>query len=87
MRADEALPDDMNHASFNGVSVRKGTVAAFIASARVFVDPSTPEADRARARQDILDAAPALHALGLLDVMAVKDERVRALVQPDAPPR
>ena len=80
MRAADILPDHANEGTFNGVSVRKGTVGAFIANARVWVDPLTTANERIAAENDLVDALPALRALGLFDVLAIRDAGLQALV-------
>ncbi|WP_158934394.1 hypothetical protein [Burkholderia sp. S171] len=80
MRAADILPDDTNVVMLNGVSVRKGTVGAFLANARVWVDPLTPASQRTEAEHDIVDGLPALRALGLFDLLEVRDPDLRALV-------
>ena len=81
MRADQILPDDVDHGQFQGVTIRKGTVAAFLANARTWTDAHAGADDRAQARAQILEDLPALRALGLFDVLEVQDERLRALVE------
>ncbi|WP_437524883.1 hypothetical protein WME79_36885 [Sorangium sp. So ce726] len=77
MRAQDILPDDVNQAEINGVTVRKGSVAAFLINARLFADPHT----RAAAERDIIDALPALRALGLFAVLEIRDAELRAFVE------
>ena len=81
MRADQILPDDVNHGQFQGVTIRKGTVAAFLANARTWTDAHAGAEERAQARAQILEDLPALRALGLFDVLEVQDERLRALIE------
>jgi hypothetical protein len=80
MRADQLLPDHLNAGDFNGVTVRKGTVGAFLINARVWTSHSADEATRASAAADIVDALPALRALGLFDVLDVRDPALRRLI-------
>jgi hypothetical protein len=80
MRAEDILPDHVDHGLIGGVSVRKGTVAAFLANARLWLDAATTAAERADAERDMLDALPALRALGLFDILDVRDERLRAFI-------
>ena len=80
MRAADILPDHVNEGTFNGISVRKGTVGAFLANARVWTDPLTPANERTAAENDIVEAVPALRALGLFDVLEIRDPGLRALV-------
>lgn len=82
MRAEDVLPDQQNQGQFNGVSVRKGTVGAFLANARLWLAETSSDAEKAIAERDILDALPALHALGLFDIVQVRDTKLRELVSP-----
>jgi hypothetical protein len=84
MRAEDLLPDDVNQGQFNGVTVRKGSVGAFLVNARVLTDPAASAESRATAERDILEALPALRAIGLFDVLQVRDERLRLLVEKTA---
>jgi len=80
MRADQILPDDVNHGRFQGVTIRKGTVAAFLANARAWTDAGASADVRAQASREIARDLPALKALGLFDVLEIRDERLRAFV-------
>ncbi|WP_345817428.1 hypothetical protein AAGS40_26210 (plasmid) [Paraburkholderia sp. PREW-6R] len=80
MRSDQLLPDHMNACDFNGVTVRKGTVGAFLINARVWADRNADDAARADAAFDIVAAVPALRALGLFDVFEIRDPALRALM-------
>ncbi|PLY41249.1 hypothetical protein CSZ94_16595 [Janthinobacterium sp. ROICE36] len=84
MRAKDVLPDQQNQGQFNGVIVRKGTVAAFLANARLWLDETASVAERTIAERDILDALPALHALGLFDIVQVRDAALCELVSVSA---
>lgn len=80
MQAKDILPDGMNHSEFNGVPVRKGTVGAFLANARVCTDSNASPGAVAAARRDIQEALPALRALGLFDVLELRDPGLRAWI-------
>jgi hypothetical protein len=80
MRAEQLLPDGQDRAEINGVGVRKGTVGAFLFNARVLGTPDAPPEARAEARADILAALPALRALGLFEVLEVRDPALRAWI-------
>lgn len=80
MRAEDLLPDHLNQTDIDGVAVRKGTVGAFLANARVLRDATASDAARADAQRDIADALPALRALGLFDVLEIRDAALRAFV-------
>ena len=79
MKASDILPDDMNSADISGIQVRKGTVAAFLYNAKIWSESTSIEA-RATAERDILESIPALRALGLFDVLVLRDCRLSALI-------
>jgi hypothetical protein len=81
MRAEELLPDQVNHTNLNGVTVRKGTVGAFLCNARVWCDHNSSAPTRLAAEQDIVDALPALRALGVFEVMEIRDAGLRTLIE------
>ena len=81
MRAQDVLPDSVDQIQFNGVSVRKGSVAAFLANAKVLADASATGEARLEAERDITEAMPALCASGLFEVLQPRDETVRAFVE------
>ncbi|MGR3907340.1 hypothetical protein Q3A80_09830 [Burkholderia sp. SR8] len=78
MRAEQMLPDHADRIEVDGTTIRKGTVGAFIANARVLADPGASAAERATAEADLIDTLPALRALGLFDVLEVRDAALRA---------
>jgi hypothetical protein len=80
LRPEDALPDQIDHAEIGGVTVRKGTVAAFLQNAIQWSDPETPDADRDAFAHEIAGAVPALRALSVFTVFTVRDERLRALM-------
>ncbi|MFM0738767.1 hypothetical protein PQQ51_16115 [Paraburkholderia xenovorans] len=80
MRAEQILPDHVDQTDFNGVTIRKGTVAAFLANARIWIDAASNEAAREEAAADIVEALPALRAIGLFDVLDIRDARLRTWV-------
>ena len=81
MRPEDVLPDDVNRGEINGVSIRKGSVGAFLANARILADPAASAEDRATAERDLVVLLPGMRALGLFDVFAIRDETLRALVE------
>ncbi len=85
MRAQDVLPDHVNEVEVGGVTVRKGSVGAFLANARVLEDPDTAGDARAAALRDIETLVPALRALGLFDVLEVRNPQLRALVAQSVP--
>lgn len=84
MRAEQLLPDHVDHIAVRGTTIRKGTVAGFLANALVWSDARASTAARAQAAADIVDALPALRASGLFDVFEIRDADLRAWI--DAQP-
>ena len=80
MRADQVLPDGVDHGQFSGLTIRKGTVAAFLANARTWTRADAGADERAQARARIAADVPALRALGLFEVLEIRDERLRGLI-------
>ena len=60
--------------------MRKGTVGAFLANAKVWADRTSSDEARTIAERDIVDALPALRAVGLFEVLSIRDERLRAFI-------
>lgn len=81
MRAQDVLPDHVDTATFNGVSIRKGSVAAFLANAALLHNPASTQTQRADALGDIEALLPALRALGLFEVLEIRDASLRAFVE------
>ncbi|RKP52127.1 hypothetical protein [Trinickia fusca] len=80
MRAEDVLPDNMQEREFRGQTVRKGTIAAFIANAQTIGNPAASEAERATATDDLIASVPSVRAIGVFDVFAIRDPRVQALI-------
>lgn len=78
MRAEDILPDFIDHVTIDGQLLRKGTVAAFLANARLWLDTSRDAAQHEQAEADMVAGLPALRALGLFDILDVRDATLRA---------
>ncbi|MDR6207105.1 MULTISPECIES: hypothetical protein [Paraburkholderia] len=85
MRAEQILPDHADSVDVGGVTIRKGTIAAFFANARVRTDPSASETARGQAAADIREALPALRASGLFDFVMIRDPQLREWIDSGAP--
>ncbi|WP_027796979.1 hypothetical protein [Paraburkholderia acidipaludis] len=81
MRADQILPDHLDHVELEGTTIRKGTVGAFLANARVMTDPAASAAAREQAEADLAAILPALRAIGLFAVLDIRDTALRAWVE------
>ncbi|MFH0131011.1 hypothetical protein ACGLHS_12430 [Variovorax sp. VaC1] len=77
MQAQDVLPDGQDFVVRNGLTLRKGSVGAFLANAQLLQDPlATPEARQA-AERDLIALLPALDALGLFDVFELRSPALR----------
>lgn len=79
-RPEDVLSDDADHTEVDGLTLRKGTIAAFLRNAVRWTDPETSESDGAVLAEQIAAAIPALLALDVFTVFEVRDERLRELI-------
>jgi hypothetical protein len=81
VRPHDVLPDGAETAVFGDTIARKGSVAAFIANAKLLDslpvdDPSRPEIVAA-----IRELVPALNAVGVFDVFDLRSSAIRELIE------
>ena len=79
-RPEDVLPDAQDRAEFDGVNVRKGTIAAFIQNAKLWLDPTGDVAQKKELAQELVRMTPALRALGVLDIFEPRDATLRQLI-------
>lgn len=84
MQAQDILPDGQNSVSVNGSTIRKGSVGAMLANWRI-ISSTGDDSARQQAMADLMALLPALHALGLFDIMQARDPRLAALIAGTAP--
>lgn len=65
IRPEDILPEEVNQMNVNGVIVRKGTVAAFLANIDRLEDPQLSLAERELVLNTMKELAPAIIAAGL----------------------
>ena len=80
MQPHDILPDDQNEVQVNGLTVRKGSVGAFLATVREWQDPARDADLRATAEADLRGLLPGLHALGLFQVLSARDPALQRLI-------
>ncbi|MEV5120485.1 MAG: hypothetical protein ACN6PQ_05015 [Stenotrophomonas indicatrix] len=80
MQPQDILPDHQNDVQVNGLTVRKGSVGAFLASVRDWQAPASDDATRATAEADLRSLLPGLHALGLFQVLSARDPALQRLI-------
>ncbi|MNK68225.1 hypothetical protein D3C87_875790 [compost metagenome] len=77
MKAQDIIPDGQDFTVIDGHTVRKGSVGAFLANARVLEDPNATADERRVARDDLASLIPTLDALGLFDVFELRSPALR----------
>ena len=80
MKATDILPDDVNTIERDGRTIRKGSVAAFIANAKLIEASDTPADLRARAEADLRELVQALVDASVFEVFEVRSPKIKALI-------
>jgi hypothetical protein len=65
IKPEDILNDDTDSVLINGVTVRKGTIGAFIFNIDILEDPTTTEGQKKSAKREMKQLAPAIIAVGL----------------------
>ncbi len=78
MRANDILTEQQNTLERNGTLIRKGSVGAFLANARLWLNPDTGADRRRQVERHLRELLPALEALGLFELLEVRDPALRA---------
>ncbi|MDN3351859.1 hypothetical protein [Actinomadura sp. DC4] len=80
VRPEDVLPDGVDGTLLNGVPVRKGSVAAFVANAQR-LQRLTPGTDEHRQVSDQLRAlTPAVAAVGLFEIFEARSPELRDII-------
>ncbi len=79
MKAVDILAEQEGHTERNGIIIRKGSVAAFLANAELLQNTDLSAQQKAQIIADIQELMPALIAIKLFDVLAIRS----AAGQPD----
>lgn len=79
-RPEDILSDENNFTNYNGLNIRKGTVAAFLNNA-IIIDNEEPNTSTyIEAEKLIKDTIPNLKALRIFDVFNIKSEKVKKII-------
>ncbi|MGF0311290.1 MULTISPECIES: hypothetical protein [Nocardiaceae] len=81
VRPEDVLPDGAESASFDGLEIRKGTVAAFVANARALDDAEPGTEAHRELLATLEDLAPQLAAIGLFAVFEPRNPQIAQLVE------
>lgn len=77
VRPEDILPDDADTASFAGNSARKGTIAAFVANAKLLDELAHGSPEREAVLTQLRLLAPGVRGVGLLDVFTPRSPENR----------
>lgn len=81
MKPSSILPDNINNVEINGQSLRKGSVAAFLANVSIIEnDPDTTGQAYTEAVKDMLELVPALELLGVFNHLALRSENIKTMI-------
>jgi hypothetical protein len=80
VRPEDVLADEVNSATLNGTEVRKGSVAAFIANAKILESLAPTDPLYSEVEAQLRDLVAAVRAVGVLDVFAPRTAAIAALI-------
>ncbi|MGV9803149.1 hypothetical protein ACWDTP_34350 [Mycobacterium sp. NPDC003449] len=80
IRPEDVLPDGEDTTAFGGLSVRKGTIAAFVANAKQLDELGPGHPGRAAVEDQLRALAPGLRAVGLFDLFSPHSAEVAAIL-------
>ncbi|MFE1774272.1 hypothetical protein [Streptomyces sp. NPDC059008] len=80
VRPEDVLPEGVDSTAINGLTVRKGSVAAFVANALRLDDLTEGTPEHAAVVTQLRELAPALRTIGLLDVFRPRSPVVERIL-------
>ncbi|ASU85587.1 hypothetical protein CDO52_24775 [Nocardiopsis gilva YIM 90087] len=80
VRPEEILPDGDDHTVLDGLTVRKGTVAAFVANVKALDGVEEGSAEWKMLADRIRELVPGVRAVGLFDVLTPKSPQLRNII-------
>ena len=80
VRPEDVLPEGIDSTAINGLTVRKGSVAAFVANALRLEDLTEGTPEHAALVTQMRELAPALRTIGLLDVFRPRSPEVERIL-------
>lgn len=81
VRPEDILSDKDNTVSINGLNVRKGTIAAFLANVDILENPQLPLEQKQAALSIMQELAPAVVAIGLHKHVIFKNQQAEAILK------
>jgi hypothetical protein len=80
VRPEDILPDGVDNTTVNGMMVRKGTIAAFLANADILEIPDVTEGQKKGAMDAMKELAPAVIAIGLHKHVVFKNPQIEKIL-------
>ncbi|GAA2663549.1 hypothetical protein [Streptomyces lunalinharesii] len=80
VRPEDVLPEGIDSTAINGLTVRKGSVAAFVANALRLDDLTEGTPEYAAVVTQMRELTPVLRAIGLLDVFRPHSQAVERII-------
>jgi hypothetical protein len=80
VRPEDVLPDGVDATAINGKTVRKGTIAAFLANTDILENLHTTEQQRQEALNMMKELAPAVIAIGLHKHVIFKNSQIEQIL-------
>ena len=72
VRPEHLMPDDQNFAQVNGVTVRKGTMGAFLANLRILRSMPSDSPDREAIIEQLRQGIPTMRENGLFELFTFR---------------
>lgn len=80
IKPEDILPDAQNTATFGGLTLRKGTVAAALANVEILASADATESEKLDAKNMLEELAPALAALGLNKHLVWRNSEIQTII-------
>lgn len=77
---EDILADGVDHTIINGKTIRKGTIAAFLANIDILENPATTETQKQQAKNMMIELAPAVLSIGLHKHVTFKNQDVEKIL-------
>jgi len=81
LKPEDILPDDINSTEINGIKVRKGTIGAALANAKILSSKTSTEIEKSNAKEIIKELAPAMIALELHQHVIWKNLEIQKIIE------
>jgi hypothetical protein len=79
MKPQDILPDNINSVEVNGQSLRKGSVAAFMANLAI-IDQAVDYPEYENAVNDLIELTPVMETLGVFKHFRLRSEKAITLI-------